>query len=308
MRIRVVDSAVVLVVALAAAFSWVALGKTAPVPNGSGNPQIQIIPATPNPNQGRAGAVRKPPPPGPPHDAHDLNGVWTPAGNFGPPAGEVVADPSVSTGWMRGPLPLTAAGKVALESHKGGKGPRGGRSYAPSVANDPIGDANPPGLVRTFVYGRSVQFLQMPDEVVNLFEWYHFWRQVWTDGRKLPDDPDLFWYGTSVGKWDGDHFIVNTVGLDDRNWLDMAGAPESDALKVNEDWHRMDRDNMEFVITFDDPKFYTHPWSGDKRIWRLQAKGTPGATIFEDIFAPWDEQDFNKRIRDPNPIINGGKQ
>ena len=309
MRDRVIGSIVVLVFVIAAAFSWVAIGKTATSPNSSAAPQIVIQPATPNPNAGRPPAQRKPPPPGPPHDPKDLTGVWAPTGNFGPPAGEVVADPSVSTGWMRGPLPLTPAGKVALDSHKGGKGPRGGRSYAPSVANDPIGDANPPGLVRTFVYGRAVQFLQTPDEVVNLFEWYHFWRQVWTDGRKLPEDPDLFWYGTSVGTWNADnHFIVNTVGLDDRNWLDMAGAPESDAMKVTEDWHRMDRDNMEFVITFDDPKFYTKTWSGDKRIWRYQAKGTPGGEIFEDIFAPWDEQDFNKRIRDPNPVINGGRQ
>jgi hypothetical protein len=301
MRNRVIGTIVVLVLVLAAAFSWVSIGKTT-----AKAPQIVIQPVTPNP-EGRAGggrAARTPPPPSAPHDPKELNGVWAPGGGgFGGPGAQTLADASVRTGWMNAPLPLTAAGMVAINANHGGKGPR---SYAPSAANDPIGDANPPGLVRTFVYGRATQFIQLPNQLVNLFEWYHYWRQVWLDGRKLPEDPDALWYGYSVGAWKGDHLSVDTVGLETRNWLDMWGAPESDAMKVNEDWHRMDTDNMEFVISFNDPKFYTKPWSGDKRIWRLQPKGKASGELYEDIFAPWDEQDFNKRIRDPNPLTNGG--
>jgi hypothetical protein len=290
MRNRVIGSLVVLVLVLAAAFSWVSLGKT--------SPQIVIQPA--QPPAAAQPTVRKPPPAGAPHDPKDLTGVWAPTGNFGGPGAEKLADASVRTMWMNGPLPLTAAGMAALNANKGGKGPR---SVAPSKANDPIGDANPPGLVRTLVYGRPVQFIMLPDMVVNLFEWYHYWRQIHTDGRGLPTDPDELWYGTSVGTWKGDHLSVDTVGLETRNWLDMWGAPESDAMKVNEDWHRMDTDNLEFLITLNDPKFYTKSWSGDKRVWRLQPKGTSRGELQETIFAPWDEQDFNKRIRNPNPIL-----
>jgi hypothetical protein len=293
MRNRVIGSMVVAVLVLAAAFTWTSLGKTAA--------QIVIQPA--QPQAAAQPTVRKAAPAGPPHDAKDLSGVWAPTGNFGGPGAETLANPPVRTMWMNAPLPLTPEGFSAINANKGGKGPR---SVAPSKANDPIGDANPPGLVRTLVYGRPIQFIMLPDMVVNLFEWYHYWRQIHTDGRKLPDDPDALWYGTSVGHWNGDHLSVDTIGLDTRNWLDMWGAPESDAMKVNEDWHRLDRDNMDFLITFNDPKFYTKAWSGDKRTWRLQT-GAARGELQETIFAPWDEQDFNKRIRNPNPILPQNK-
>ena len=290
MRKGLIGSLVVLLLVLAAGLSWVQIGKT--------TPQIKIIDAEP----GRApqATQRKAPPPGPAHDPKDLNGVWAPTGNFGGPAATTLANPPVRTMWTNSPLPLTPAGFNAINANKGGKGPR---SVAPSKANDPIGDANPPGLVRTLVYGRPIQFITLPDMVVNMFEWYHYWRQIHTDGRKLPEDPDLLWYGTSVGHWDGDKLVVDTVGLETRNWLDMWGAPESDVMHTTETWHRTDRDNLSFDICFNDPKFYTKTWCGDNRVWRLQPKGTNRGELQETIFAPWDEQDFNKRIRDPNPIL-----
>jgi len=295
MRNRVIGVVVALVLVLAIAFTWVSIGKTAP--------QIVVTPVVPNANAGAGRGAPKLPPAGAPHDAKDLAGIWLQAGSFPGPGATTQAEPAVRTEWTTAPLPLTAEGFVAINAHKGGKGPR---AVAPAVANDPIGDANPPGLIRTFVYGRPMQFIPLPDEMVNLFEWYHMWRQVWTDGRKLPADPDLLWYGTSVGKWEGDHFVVDTVGLDDRNWIDMGGAPESDAMKATENWHRLDTDNMEFVFTFNDPKFYSRTWNSDLRRFRLQTKGR-NSELEEVIFAPSDEQEFNKRIRDPNPVINGGR-
>lgn len=244
--------------------------------------------------------------PAPAHDPHDLNGVWLGGGGGGGAQQQQdLAPAAVRTEWMKAPLPLTADGVVAINAHKGGKGPRG---VAPSKANDPIGDANPPGLVRTLVYGRPIQFITLPDMTVNLFEWYHMWRQIHTDGRKLPDDPDSLWYGTSIGKWDGDTFVVDTVGLDTRSWLDQWGAPFSDAMQLTERWHRLDRDNMELTININDPKFYTKAWTSDKKMFKLPPKGNPDAELEEVIFAPWDEQEFNKRIRDPNPIIGTGYQ
>ena len=244
--------------------------------------------------------------PAPAHDPKDLTGVWIAGGGGGGGGRQTdLAPAQYRTEWMKAPMPLSPAGIVAINSHHGGKGPRG---IAPSKGNDPIGDANPPGLVRTLVYNRPMQFIMLPDMVVNMFEWGHFWRQIHTDSRKLPTDPDLLWYGVSVGHWDSDTFVVDTVGLEDRNWLDEWGAPESDVAKVQERWHRLDRDNMDLTITIDDAKYYTKPWTSDVRHFRLPPKSDLDSTLEEVIFSPWDEQDFNKRIRDPNPIVTTGYQ
>ena len=79
--------------------------------------------------------------------------------------------------------------------------------------------------------------------------------------RALPKDPDPRWYGYSTGKWTDDYtFVVNTVGMDDRTWLDNAGRPHSEELVVTEEFHRVDHDNLQLSMTLDDPKVYTKPW------------------------------------------------
>jgi uncharacterized protein RhaS with RHS repeats len=81
------------------------------------------------------------------------------------------------------------------------------------------------------------------------------------DGRQLPADPDPRWYAYSVGRWDDDFtFVVNSNGTDERTWLDNAGNPHSDQLRVEERWHRISKNRMELTVTIDDPKTYTRPW------------------------------------------------
>src|SRR3989475_11151693 len=91
--------------------------------------------------------------------------------------------------------------------------------------------------------------------------WEKRWRLMWTDGRKLPADPDPRWYGYSVGRWEDDYtFVIQTVGMDDRTWLDNAGNPHSADLTVEERYHRVNRDTMELTVTHHDPKADTKPW------------------------------------------------
>jgi len=229
-----------------------------------------------------------------PHDPHDLTGVWLAGGGGGGGGAAAAAQPM--TQWTRQPLPLTAEGKKVMDANKSGKGPR---AVVPALGNDPLGDANPPGLMRTLVYGRPFEFIHTNDKEVMLIEWAHFWRQIWTDGRKVPADPDPLWYGHSVGKWEGDTFVVDTVGLDNRAWLDEWGTPFSDEARFQERWHRVNRDNLELTLTVTDPKYYSKPWTSDKRTYRLQSKGSPDGELLEVIFAPMDEQEFNQRIRNP---------
>ena len=241
--------------------------------------------------------------PGPPHDPHDLSGVWLGGGggarSTGPQADAhgFLPDGGLVTEW--GPSsPLTPAALKAVNANLSGKGPR---AVPPVFANDPLGGANPPGLLRELVYGRPFQLIQASDKVVQIFEWTRVWREIWTD-REMPQNIDPYWgrwLGFSVGKWDGNTFVVDTVGLDARAWLDMFGDPISDQLRLTERWRRLDRDRLELVLNINDPGMYTKPWTTLPRVFRLQTKGSANWEMQEVIFAPMDEKDFNDRIRDP---------
>ena len=86
-------------------------------------------------------------------------------------------------------------------------------------------------------------------------------RQIFADGRKLPDDPTPSWMGYSVARWEGDTFVVDTTGYNERTWLDFTGHPHSDALRMTERFRRTDFGHMQLSITFEDPKAYTKPWT-----------------------------------------------
>jgi len=103
--------------------------------------------------------------------------------------------------------------------------------------------------------------IQTPGLLVLLFESYHSYRQIFTDGRPLPEDRDPAWFGYSVGKWERDTLVVDTVGINDKTWLDDGGHPHSDVLHVVERFQRPDFGHMQVAVTIDDPKTYTKPWT-----------------------------------------------
>ena len=220
--------------------------------------------------------------------AQDFTGVWLRgSGSNGYPLSQ----------WNPGELPFTAAGKAQFDGNVPGKGPR---QSMPAFGNDPLGDANPPGLYRTLVYGRPWEFIQLDNKVVQIFEWGKHWRTIWTDGREVPDVlvAGPYWYGYSVGEWQGDTLVVKTVGLDGRAWLDEWGTPYSDLALVEERWRRVG-DKLEMTITVNDPDLYARPWTSDTKIYNLQSPDSLNGELLEQIFAPIDEMEFNARIRDP---------
>jgi hypothetical protein len=103
--------------------------------------------------------------------------------------------------------------------------------------------------------------VQTPGVLLLLFESYHSFRQIFTDGRPLPKDPEPAWFGYSAGKWEGDTLVVNTVGVTEKTWLDDAGHPHSDSMRLIERFRRQDFGHMEVQLTIDDPKAYAKPWS-----------------------------------------------
>ena len=199
--------------------------------------------------------------------------------------------------WSPTELPFTAAGKAAFDANRPGKGPR---QSMPAFGNDPLGQANPPGLYRTLVYGRPIELVQLPDRVIQLFEWGKHWRTIWTDGREVPDAlvAGPFWYGYSVGKWEGNTLVVKTVGLDGRAWLDEWGTPYTDLTEIEERWTRTDDKTLSLTITVTDPELYSKPWTSDVKTFTNENGDALNGELMEQIFAPIDEIEFNQDIRD----------
>jgi hypothetical protein len=220
-----------------------------------------------------------------------LTGVWLPASETrGYPMSQ----------WSAGELPFSPDGRAQFDANIPGKGPR---QTLPARGNDPIGTANPPGLFRTLVYPRPWEFIQLEDRVVQFFEWGKHWRTIWTDGRPVPDEivQGPFWYGYSVGEWQGDTLVVQTISIDGRQWLDEWGTPISEYdAKIEERWKRVGEDEIELAITVTDPHVYARSWTSTRKTYKLQPKGSVNGEPVEQIFAPIDEAVFNERVRDPS--------
>jgi hypothetical protein len=126
---------------------------------------------------------------------------------------------------------------------------------------DPDANCTLPGVPRIDSVPNPFKILQSPEEVVILYEAFTTFRQVFMDGRGLPEDPQPAWNGYSAGKWDGDALVIDTGGFNDLTWLDNAGTPHSDALHVTERYRRRDIGHLDIQITVDDPKTFLHPFT-----------------------------------------------
>jgi hypothetical protein len=124
-------------------------------------------------------------------------------------------------------------------------------------------DANclPQGVPKINVTPVPFKIVQNPEEVIILYEAFGIYRQIFMDGRELPKDPNPSWMGYSIGNWNGDALVVQTSGFNGRTWLDQAGHPATEALKVTERFYRPDFGHLKIDVTIDDPKAYTKPWT-----------------------------------------------
>ena len=124
------------------------------------------------------------------------------------------------------------------------------------------------------------KIIQTPSETIILGEEFNQFRQIFTDGRKLPVDPNPAWFGYSVGKWEGDTFVVESSGFsDDGSWLDNGGHPHTDALNLTERFRRLNFGTMELDVTVDDHKAYTKPWKSVTERFKLM----PDTELIENL-------------------------
>jgi hypothetical protein len=119
----------------------------------------------------------------------------------------------------------------------------------------------PLGIPLSTLVSEVHKIVQTPGLIVILLEVDSAFRQIYTDGRKLPQDPQPSWLGYSVGKWEGDTLVVDTVGFNDKTWLDVIGHPHSDAMHIVERYRRRDFGHLDLELTIDDPKMYTKPFT-----------------------------------------------
>jgi hypothetical protein len=193
-------------------------------------------------------------------------------------------------------LPYTPLGRETLSRTKPTSG---SRSVLPAETNDPVVYCDPQGMPREDLYElRTTHILQTPESVYLLYQFGKIWRVVWTDGRVLPKDPEPRWFGYSVGNWVDDYtFVVQTSGIDERTWVDRAGRPHSGDLVVEERFHRVDHDHLEFTVTINDPKMYTKPWVARDRL-RFQLQKND-YDVREMLCSPTDLMEYNKLIGNP---------
>ena len=225
-----------------------------------------------------------------PAPVHDISGIWDP-GDAGIQALGPASMPEDGNPEHR--PPYTPAGVEKLNTTKPSNGVR---STVPAESDDPVIAGDPQGIPREDLFElRTTQIFQTPVAIYMLYQFGRVWRVIWTDGRDVPKDAEPRWFGYSVGKWvDENTLLVETTGLDERTWIDHAGRPHSDALRVEERFHRVDHDHLELTVTIDDPKMYTKPWLAlNKLVFNLEPQTFD---VREMFWSPTEFQGYNKLL------------
>lgn len=194
----------------------------------------------------------------------DLTGVWR---QYAPPGAREYALYSFS----KDEPPMTPWGEARFRAAKPSFGPRAvGDSNDPTnpTTGNSIG-CSPPGVPRIYLHAFPMEIIQTPGRVIMMFEFDHFVRQIWTDGRGHDENLAPLWMGDSIGHWEGDTLVVDTTNFNDKTWFDRGGHPHSDQLHLVERIRRTDKNTLEIDMTVEDPKAYTKPWEG-KQFFQLK--------------------------------------
>ena len=173
--------------------------------------------------------------PAPGNGIPDLNGVW-----------QAPYTPDLARAYGAA-LPFTPFGAEQFKNHLGG--------------DDPHGYCQPTGPTRAFHSPFPFEIVQTAGMTTILFEIDHTFRRIFTDGRAHPKGQDTTWYGDSIGRYEGNTLSVDTTGVSERSWLDTAGHQHSDKLHLAETFVKTDADSIKWTVTFDDPVYFTKPWS-----------------------------------------------
>ena len=184
----------------------------------------------------------------------DISGIWTqhPTAAQKPYAVYSFLDAKELT-----PL-MTPWAQAKFKENKPGYGP----DAVLKGDNDPTVACYPPGTPRVYLHLFPMEIIQLPGLTLELFEYDHFVRRIYTDGRPHPPDLEPTWMGHSIGHWEGDTLVIDTVGMNDKTWVDRDGHPHSDKMHVIERLRRTAPDSLTVGIRVEDPIAYTRTFSG----------------------------------------------
>ncbi|MGA7796502.1 MAG: hypothetical protein WCA19_26035 [Candidatus Acidiferrales bacterium] len=217
--------------------------------------------------------------------AHDLSGVWF----DDHPRLIRVEERYWAYTYTPDAPPMTDWAQAKYNAAKASFGPH---AYPLVETTDPLYHTCAPiGFPIAFLYPLPMQIVQTPGEVILLFEWDSLRHQIFTDGRQHDTALGPLWMGDSIGHWEGDTLVADTVNFNDKTWLDRMGHPHSDALHVVERIRRVDHDHLVDDITIEDPKAYTKPWTA-----HLPFVLKPKWTLAEQFCE--DEESFQKIDKD----------
>jgi hypothetical protein len=222
--------------------------------------------------------------------APDLSGIWQGKGiqSLSP------SDPTAKKPGAEGDIPYTP---WALERMKAARPVYGPNASLENTTDPAIRFADPDGYPRASIHPMRFKIVQTPDTIYQLWEYNKSWRQIPLN-RPHSKDPDLTWFGESVGKWEGDSLVVDSVGFNASTWLDPIGHPHTEDLHITERIRRVDPETLVFNFTFDDPKAYTKPWDG-----HLTFKLVTDGIMTETIYTISDELSFRQRFLGEKPSI-----
>ncbi len=213
-------------------------------------------------------------------DSHDLNGVWL----LGPNGIENMIPEKQHP-------PMTPWAQAKFDSAIPTMGPRD----VLGKETDPLLKCEPYGVPKILLIPQPFEIVEIQGRMFQFFEMFHIWRTIWTDGRPVPKDPDQTWMGTSVGHWEGDEFVVDTVGFNENTWVEFFGYPHSDQMHVIERYKRVDAKTMTIAVTIEDPKAYTKSWVNPPFPFTLK----PTWEIAEHFCIIDEEEVYGDKIRLP---------
>jgi len=220
----------------------------------------------------------------------DLSGIWQ---------GKAVqslslSDPTAQKPGEEGDIPYTPWALARIRAARPATGPH---ATLADTTDPALKYADPDGYPRASIHPMRFKIVQTPDTIYQLWEYNESWRQIALN-RPHSEVPDISWFGESVGKWEGDTLVVDSVGFKDSTWLDPIGHPHSEDLHMIERIKRVDPNTLVFDFTFDDPKAYTKPWNG-KLTFKLKTDGL----MTENIYTISDELSFRQRFLNEKPSI-----
>ena len=218
--------------------------------------------------------------------SHDLSGVWMQY-----PDGDIVGTPGMNGVNEHFRPPLTPWGQAQVNAAK----PLSGSKAVAGTEDTSILRCEPSGPPQILIMPNPWEIVQIPGRILMFFEQQHIWREIWMDGRPLPKDPDPSWLGYSVGRWEGDTLVVETVGFNDREWVDLYGNPRTSTTHLTERYRRLNHDTLEQQIIIDDPRVYTKPWVSPPKLHKLE----PGWEIAEWFCVLDEDKAYDEAVRKP---------